>query len=117
MFTNRYLIRISSLSLLPLLLGLAGLAAGQDPGSAITLAYQFPEGKTMSYRAGSIEKQYMQVNGQDQSIGGTATGGWQVARAWRVLVAATAGSDPFFKSRLEVMAKLAWTQTYLREVR
>lgn len=58
-----------------------------------------------------------QVNGQDQSIGGTATGGWQIAPAWKVLVAATAGSDPFFKSRLEVMAKLAWTQTYLREVR
>lgn len=58
-----------------------------------------------------------QVNGQDQSIGGTATGGWQIAPAWKVLVAATAGSDPFFKSRLDVMAKLAWTQTYVREVR
>lgn len=58
-----------------------------------------------------------QVNGQDQSIGGTATGGWQIAPAWKVLVAATAGSDPFFKSRLDLMAKLAWTQTYVREVR
>lgn len=58
-----------------------------------------------------------QVNGEDQSIGGTATGGWQLAPAWKVLVAATAGSDPFFKSRLDVMAKLAWTQTYVREVR
>jgi hypothetical protein len=57
------------------------------------------------------------VNEQSQSVGGTATGGWQVAPSWKVLLAATAGSDPFFKSRLDVMAKLAWTQTYVREVR
>jgi hypothetical protein len=57
------------------------------------------------------------VDGVDHSVGGTATGGWQIAPAWRVLLAATAGSDPFFKSRLDVMAKLAWTQNYVREVR
>jgi hypothetical protein len=57
------------------------------------------------------------VNGVDHSVGGTATGGWQFAPQWKVLLAATAGSDPFFKSRLDLMAKLAWTQTYVREVR
>jgi hypothetical protein len=58
-----------------------------------------------------------QVNGQDQSLGGTLTGAWQLAPAWKVLLAATAGSDPFFKSRLDVMAKLQWTQLFVREVR
>lgn len=57
------------------------------------------------------------VNEQDQSVGGTATGGIQLGPSWKALLAATAGSDPFFKSRLDVMAKLAWTQTYVREVR
>ena len=31
----------------------------------MALAYQFPEGKTLSYRTASSEKQYMQVSGQD----------------------------------------------------
>jgi len=57
------------------------------------------------------------VNGYDKSLGATVTGGYQLAPSWKVLLAATAGSDPFYKSRTEVMAKLAWNQTYVREVR
>jgi len=57
------------------------------------------------------------VNDQDQSLGATLTGGYQLAPAWKVLLAATAGSDPFYKSRVDVMAKLAWTQLFVREVR
>ncbi|MBI5070958.1 MAG: hypothetical protein HZB56_22275 [Deltaproteobacteria bacterium] len=58
-----------------------------------------------------------QVNGQDQSLGGTVTGSMQLAPSWRVALAGTAGSDPFYKSRLDVMAKLVWNQLYTREVR
>lgn len=58
-----------------------------------------------------------QVNGQDQSLGATLTGGYALAPAWKVLLAATAGSDPFYRSRLDVMAKLQWTQLFVREVR
>jgi len=57
------------------------------------------------------------VNDQSQSLGGTVTGGYQIDPAWRVTLAATAGSDPLYKSRAEVMAKLVWNQTFLREVR
>jgi len=58
-----------------------------------------------------------QVNGQDQSAGGTLTGSYQLAPSWRVALAGTVGSDPFYKSRLDVMAKLVWNQLYTREVR
>jgi len=57
------------------------------------------------------------VNGYDKSLGATITGGYAVSPSWKVLLAATAGSDPFYKSRTEVMAKLAWNQGYVREVR
>jgi len=57
------------------------------------------------------------VNGQDKSIGGTLTGTYQLAPSWKVALAATAGSDPFYSSRLDVMAKLVWNQLYTREVR
>jgi len=57
------------------------------------------------------------VNEHDQSLGATVTGGFQLAPAWKVLLAATAGSDPLYKSRTEVMAKLSWNQLLVREVR
>jgi hypothetical protein len=57
------------------------------------------------------------VNDYGQSLGATASGGYQLAPAWKVLVAATLGSDPFFKSRAEIMAKLVWNQFFVREVR
>jgi hypothetical protein len=65
MFSTRRAGRTAGLVVLGLFFGLVGLSARQDQGSAVTLAYQFPEGKTLSYRAASSEKQYMQVNGQD----------------------------------------------------
>jgi hypothetical protein len=65
MFSTRRAGRSAGLVVLGLFFGLVGLSARQDQGSAVTLAYQFPEGKTLSYRAASSEKQYMQVNGQD----------------------------------------------------
>jgi hypothetical protein len=58
-----------------------------------------------------------QVNGQDQSAGGALTGSYQLAPSWRFALAGTVGSDPFYKSRLDVMAKLVWNQLYTREVR
>jgi len=57
------------------------------------------------------------VNDQSQSLGGTITGGYAIGPAWKVVLAATAGSDPLYKSRAEVMAKLVWNQIFLREVR
>jgi hypothetical protein len=57
------------------------------------------------------------VNDQSQSLGGTITGGYAIDPAWKVVLAATAGSDPLYKSRAEVMAKLVWNQIFLREVR
>jgi hypothetical protein len=65
MFSTRRASRTGGLVVLAVFLALAGLSASQDQGAAVTLAYQFPEGKTLSYRAASIEKQDMQVNGQD----------------------------------------------------
>lgn len=57
------------------------------------------------------------VNEQSQSLGGTLTGGYAIDPAWKVVLAASAGSDPLYKSRAEVMAKLVWNQIFLREVR
>jgi hypothetical protein len=57
------------LVVLGLLFALAGLSARQEQSAAVTLAYQFPEGKTLSYRTASSEKQYMQVSGQDLMTG------------------------------------------------
>jgi hypothetical protein len=57
------------------------------------------------------------VNGQEQSMGAAATGGWQLAPAWKVLLAVSGGADPYYQSRFDVMAKLQWTQPFTREVR
>jgi hypothetical protein len=65
MFSTRRAIRTGGLVVLALFFAVAGLSARQDPGAAVTLAYQFPEGKTLSYRVASGEKQLMQVGGQD----------------------------------------------------
>ncbi len=65
MLSTRRASLTAGLVVLGLFLALAGLSARQDQGAAVTLAYQFPEGKTLSYRAASSEKQDMQVSGQD----------------------------------------------------
>jgi hypothetical protein len=51
------------------LFGLAGfaiqnVAAGAKPQSAVTLAYQFPEGKTLTYQTTSTQTQNLDVMGQ-----------------------------------------------------
>jgi hypothetical protein len=65
MFSTRRASRTAGLVVVGLFFTLAGVSARQDQGSAVTLAYQFPDGKTLSYRSASSEKQYMQVGGQD----------------------------------------------------
>ena len=65
MFSTRRASLTAGLVGLGLFFALAGVSARQDRGSAVTLAYQFPEGKTLSYRTVSNEKQFMQVGGQD----------------------------------------------------
>jgi hypothetical protein len=65
MFSTRRASLTAGLMVVGLFFALAGVSARQDQGSAVTLAYQFPEGKTLSYRTVSSEKQYMQVSGQD----------------------------------------------------
>ena len=55
------------LSVITLFFVLTGFAAQQDAGTAVTLAYKFPDGKTISYRQAANEKQYMQINGQDMN--------------------------------------------------
>jgi hypothetical protein len=65
MLSTRRASLTAGLVVLAVFLALAGLSARQDQGAAVTLAYQFPEGKTLSYRAASSEKQDMQVSGQD----------------------------------------------------
>jgi hypothetical protein len=65
MFSTRRASRTAGLVVVAVFFAHAGLSAMQDQGAAVTLAYQFPEGKTLSYRSASSEKQYMQVSGQD----------------------------------------------------
>jgi hypothetical protein len=67
MFSTRRAGRTGGLVVLGLIFALAGVSAAQDRGAAVTLAYQFPEGKALSYRATAGEKQLMQVNGQDMN--------------------------------------------------
>jgi hypothetical protein len=57
------------------------------------------------------------VNDYSQSVGATAAGGLQLAPGWKAVIAATFGSDPLFKARTEIMAKLVWNQLFVREVR
>jgi hypothetical protein len=67
MVSTRCWMGVRTLSIITVFFAPAGYAAQQDPGTAVTLAYQFPEGKTISYRQASTEKQYMQINGQDMN--------------------------------------------------
>jgi hypothetical protein len=65
--SKRSSFRVSSLVLL--ICALAGFAmqkpdAGKGPDTAVTLAYQFPEGKTVAYRQTSSETQNVEAMGQ-----------------------------------------------------
>jgi hypothetical protein len=68
MIAARSRIRVRIRFLIPLFFALAGYAVQQDADRAVTLAYQFPEGKTISYRQTSTESQYMQIQGQDVNV-------------------------------------------------
>lgn len=57
------------------------------------------------------------INGQDVSFTASATAGWQLDPDWHVLVTGLGGATPFFETRVEVMAKIAWHHTlHLRAV-
>ncbi len=58
------------------------------------------------------------VNAYDNSFLATATVGYRIGGGWAALVAGSAGVTPLLSSRFDVMAKLAYNQSYrLREVR
>lgn len=58
------------------------------------------------------------VNGEDLSLTATATAGYRFAKGWKVLVAATTGTDPFLERHVDFLAKLVYDQIYVtREVR
>lgn len=58
------------------------------------------------------------VNGETLSLTATGTAGYRFAPGWKVLVAATGGSDPFLVRHVDFLAKLVYDQTYVtREVR
>ena len=58
------------------------------------------------------------INGQKNSFIGTGTLGYILGGGFAALVSGTGGVTPYYKSRFEVMAKLAYNQSYhLREVR
>ena len=58
------------------------------------------------------------VNGQDRSLTGVATLGWDFAPGWRGVVTGVAGETPLLERRLEILAKLVYQATLrVREVR
>jgi hypothetical protein len=58
------------------------------------------------------------VNGEDLALTGTLTAGVNIARGFSAVVSGRAGMTPFLEQTFDVMAKLAYNQTYrLREVR
>jgi hypothetical protein len=57
------------------------------------------------------------VNGQDLSLTGAATVGWEFARGWRAVVAAMADQTPLVERRFEMMAKLVWDHRFRVRVR
>lgn len=58
------------------------------------------------------------VNDESLSFTATGTAGYRFAAGWKVLVAGTAGTDPFLSRHFDVLAKLVYDQTYTtREVR
>jgi hypothetical protein len=58
------------------------------------------------------------VNSQDYSATAGATAGYKIGKAWTASVSGRAGVTPFQEQQFDVMAKLAYNQTYrVREVR
>ena len=68
MIAIRPWMRVRTLSIIPVFFGLAAYAAQQEADRAVTLVYQFPEGKSISCRQTSTESQFMQIGGQDMNV-------------------------------------------------
>jgi len=59
-----------------------------------------------------------EVNGEDLSVTGALTAGVKLAKGFSAVVSGRAGMTPFLEQTFDVMAKLAYNQTYrIREVR
>jgi hypothetical protein len=59
-----------------------------------------------------------EVNGEDLAVTGALTAGMKLARGFSAVVSGRAGMTPFLEQTFDVMAKLAYNQTYrIREVR
>ena len=58
------------------------------------------------------------MNGQRVAVTGTLSLGYELAHGFAAVVSGRAGMNPFMEQTFEVMAKLAYNQTYRRtEVR
>jgi hypothetical protein len=58
------------------------------------------------------------VNGEDLAVTGALTAGLELAKGFTAVVSGRAGVTPFLEQSVEMMAKLAYNQTYRsREVR
>jgi hypothetical protein len=59
-----------------------------------------------------------QVNGEDSAVTGTISAGYEILNGLSAVIAGRAGVTPFLERSFDVMAKLAYGQTYVkREVR
>jgi hypothetical protein len=58
------------------------------------------------------------INAQDYAANLGVTLGYQLGKAWTASLTGRAGVTPFMEQQVDVMAKLAYNQTYrVREVR
>ncbi len=78
--------------------------------------------KRMGRLTGALDLQnyaFQQViNGQQNSFVAGATLGYAIGWGWAALASASGGETPYYKSRFDVMAKLAYNQSYhIGEVR
>jgi len=59
-----------------------------------------------------------QINSQDYAANAGATVGYKLGKSWTASLSGRAGVTPFMEQQFDVMAKLAYNQTYrVREVR
>jgi hypothetical protein len=59
-----------------------------------------------------------EVNGEDYSVTGALTGGMKLAKGFSAVVSGRAGMTPYLEQTFDVIAKLAYNQSYrIREVR
>jgi len=59
-----------------------------------------------------------EVNGEKNSLTGSLSAGYQLAKAWSVVLAGRAGVTPFFEQQADAMVKLVYNSVYrVREVK